>query len=119
MTHKYKLGDYIEYYTSYYRNGDKIEYMDPKQGFVNGIEDRMQEDGSVTVYYTVGAYIGAYGYIVREGAIIGKTKTPKHKSKLEYMKAKIRCNEASIKRLSDENKTLRRGIEILEEEQTK
>lgn len=119
MTHKYKLGDYVEHYSSYYKNGDKTEYVDLRRGFVTCIEDRMLEDGSVVVRYSVGPYNGACGYVVCEEAIVKKLKAPKNQSKIEYLKAKVRQNETQIETLNHERESLRREIEKLEEEQAK
>lgn len=120
MKHKYKLGDYVEYYKSYCKNEYEYEYMNKKQGFINAIEERMQEDGNVVLNYLIGDYIGSCGrYIVREEMIVGKLKAPKNQGKLEYLKAKVRENEAQIESLNDENEELRTEIEILEKEKKK
>lgn len=115
MKHKYKLGDYVEYYSAVCGT----EYTDKRKGFVNSIYEMMQENGSVDLRYSIGRYVGDRGgYVVCEEAIIGKLKEPKHKSELEYLKAKIMMNETRIKSLNDENKSLRKEIAKLEKDQT-
>lgn len=115
MRKKYRLGDYVEYYTMSCKNGDKIEYFYPQKGFVNGIEDRMQEDGTAVVRYTIGQYIGGYGHVVCEDAIKGRVKAPENKSRLEYLKVQARRNKLQIDSLNCERRLLQKEIENLGE----
>lgn len=119
MKHKYKLGDYVEYYTTTCKIGGKTEYINKRKGFINSIEEMILEDNSIVSRYSIGQYIGGYGHIICEEAIIGKLETPKYKSKLEYLKTKVMVNEAQIKSLKDENKSLNREIAKLEKESLK
>lgn len=120
MKHKYKLGNYVEYYAAQCGRGNKVEYADQRKGFVNAIEDALDEDGNVVVKYRIGPYIGSYeGHMVSEGAIIGELKAPKNTNRIEYLKSKISLNEWQIEYYKSENKSLRKEIAKLEKGQTK
>lgn len=116
MTHKYKLGDYVKYYASIHKINGRIEYADVREGFVNRIEEGLNDNGEFILRYCIGLYIGATGYIIREEMIICKLKAPKNKTKLEWMRMRVKCNDANINQLNEENKSLRKEISKLERE---
>ena len=112
---KYNLKDYVKYYQSRDGNGKPCNVQ---FGWISGIEYRCNVKGEIELTYILADYIGAScGHCIRPDAII-KRATPKvpNYGYRDYLKARITCDENSIKSLEKRIKESKKTLEELDNE---
>ena len=110
---KYNLKDYVRYYSAIDQDGN---FCKPEEGWINNVEYGCNLNGEIELTYIIGDFVGSSsGHCVSPNRIIKKTKPKVDGSSYKnYLKYRLKCNEASTKRLNEEHKELIKKIEELD-----